>query len=211
MSNFELHRGLFGTTHEEKLYRYYKDVKSRLVKDEGNNYGFHFTDEDFYLYTIAHEYKHYSIRGNGLRSLLDTYVYLQKKTALNFSYIEEETERLGITDFERMNRALALHLFSGEKLTDEEREILDYLLSSGTYGTLENGIRHKISSLGRWGYLKDRVFFPMDRMKENYPVLRRLPVLLPVCWVHRWFVGLFIKRKKMMLQAREIIRWKSEK
>ncbi len=76
VSNFEMHRTLFGKQHDEKFYEYYLDVKHRLINDSG--YKFSFTPEDFYVYMIAHEYKHYSVYGTGLRSLLDTYVFLRK-------------------------------------------------------------------------------------------------------------------------------------
>ena len=32
---------------------------------EGSRYGYHFSDEDFYLYMLAHEYKHFSGSGTG--------------------------------------------------------------------------------------------------------------------------------------------------
>ena len=75
VSNFEMHRELFGPSHDEKLYEYYKDVQNRLL---GEGYEKHLSPEDFYLYVTAHEYKHYTGGGTGLRSVLDTYVYLQK-------------------------------------------------------------------------------------------------------------------------------------
>ena len=37
----------------------------------------------------------------------------------------------------------------------------------------------------RIGYLLTRAFPPMRKMKWDYPVLRRLPVLPPACWVAR--------------------------
>ena len=79
MFHFEMHRVLFDEkTLPESLYRYYRDVRRLLIKDSGNHFGYHLSDEDFYLYMIAHEYKHFAWGGTGLRSLLDTYVYLKK-------------------------------------------------------------------------------------------------------------------------------------
>ena len=71
LCNFEMHRGLFGSTYNEIFYKYYSDVKNQLKKDDGNNYGYHFSPEDFYIYITSHEYKHYSDGGTGLCSLLD--------------------------------------------------------------------------------------------------------------------------------------------
>ena len=66
---------------------------------------------------MATQSKHYANKGTGLRSLLDTYVYvLQKGSHLDWSYIGKEAQKLGIAEFERNNRDLAMHLFSGESL-----------------------------------------------------------------------------------------------
>jgi len=110
--NFELHTSLFGSAHAEPLYKYYADTKRLLIKDEGNNYGYHFSDEDFYVYMTAHEWKHYSGSGTGIRSLLDCYVYCKiKGENLNRNYITEQCRQLEITDFEKERRALAVKIF----------------------------------------------------------------------------------------------------
>ena len=63
--NFEMHTALFGQAHNQEWKKYYVDIKDRLVKDSDNNYGYHFSDEDFYIYIITHEYKHYLKGGTG--------------------------------------------------------------------------------------------------------------------------------------------------
>ena len=163
LSNFEMHRALFGERHDQKLFEYYRNVKKRLLKDEGNQYGYHFNPEDFYIFMIAHEHKHYSTGGTGLRSLLDTYVFLQKNT-LDTECVEAETAKLGIEYYEQMNRSLAQKLFSknGEKLTAGEEKMLDYIISSGTYGTLEHIIENRLKRTGegKLKYLKRRILGP---------------------------------------------------
>ena len=201
--NFEMHRALFGEVHEEALRDYYRDMKGRLLKDKGNACGWHFSDEDFYIYMIAHEYKHYSKSGTGLRSLLDAYVYVSKKgEALNWSYIAGELEKLDITDFEAQNRSLALHLFDGEALTETETEMLEYVLSSGTYGTFENYARNQIATKGRCGYFLSRLFPPLYKMKMLYPILRPLPILLPICWLMRLVTAVITKPQKVWYQLK---------
>lgn len=100
--NFEMHRYLFEEIHDANIADYYSDIKRKLVKDENKKYGYHFTDEDFYIFMIVHEYKHYSIGGTGLRSLLDCFVYLREKgDKLNWDYINSELTKLGISDYEK--------------------------------------------------------------------------------------------------------------
>ena len=92
---------------------------------------------------IAHESKHYSAGGTGLRSVLDTYVFLSK-VSLDMEYVEAEAEKLGIRDFEKENRSLAMRLFGGGELTAADREMLEYILSSGTYGTAVHKVENKL-------------------------------------------------------------------
>ena len=209
--NFEMHRALFGPTHEEKLYEYYQDMKMRLI---GDGYEKHFSPEDFYLYMIAHEYKHYSGGGTGLRSLLDTYVYLSK-TSLNMDYVTGEAEKLGIREFEEKNRSLSQHLFSGETLTDADQEMLDYILSSGTYGTITHRVENKMRKKG-WSkirYALDRFFVPVSRKNKDYaayagqyPFFYKHKILLPILPFYRTFRamkgGRFSAEAKAIQQAK---------
>ena len=120
-------------------------------------------------------------------------------------YISREAGRLGIAEFERRNRSLALHLFSGEPLSDPDREMLDAILQSDKYSTRAMRVKNRMRG-HRLGYLLTRAFPPMRKMKRDYPVLRRLPVLLPACWVAR--LCRFAARKPWVIltETREIFR-----
>ena len=208
--NFEMHRSLFGPSHDDALFSYYQNIWDKVVRDEGYRSGFHLSEEDFYLYMIAHEFKHYSGGGTGLRSLLDTYVYL-KRYELDMDYVGREADKLWIRDFELTNRLLALKLFENVdlsenfQLTVEEQTMLDFILSSGTYGSLVNDVRNQISRKGRWGYLLSRLTLPYDVMKSRYPVLEKVPLLYPFCWMHRLVHGFICNHKVVMCQLREAL------
>ena len=210
VTRIEMHRRLISLWKNETQYRYYADVKSRLLKDDDNEYGWHFSPEDFYIYMIVHEYKHYSARGTGVRSLLDTYVYL-KNVTLDGDYVAAETEKLGISEFERANRDLALHLFGGEELTDEDRKMLDYTVASGVYGNEENRAENTLREKGRAGYFLSRLTIPYDRMQELYPVLRKAPVLYPFVWTYRLVHALLFKNRRVLYQLKAGLAWKREK
>ncbi|MBQ4312285.1 MAG: nucleotidyltransferase family protein [Oscillospiraceae bacterium] len=204
--NFEMHRSLFSTSHDEKLYGYYCDIGRRLI---GEGCEKHFSPEDFYLYMTAHEYKHYSGSGTGLRSLLDTYVYLQKQE-LDMVYVTAEAEKLGIADFEAANRSLAQHLFSGGALTAAEKEMLGYILSSGTYGTFINSVSNKLRK-NRWSkarYMLYRFFVPVSPKNKDYsmfageyPFFYKHKILLPLLPLYRTVRGLRSGRLKTELKA----------
>ena len=71
----------------EVFYHYYKHIEEKLLKANEKSYKRLFSDEDFYIYMTAHSYKHYSVGGTGLRSLLDSFVFVKEKGKhLNWDY-----------------------------------------------------------------------------------------------------------------------------
>ena len=209
VSIFEMHRRLMGPMSGKEIYSYYLDVKKLLQKDAGNDFGFHLKEEDFYVFLVVHEYKHFFNEGTGLRPLLDTYVYL-KNTDLDMNYVEAEVKKLGIESYEQMNRSLAMHLFGSGTLTDEEKARLDYVLSFGTYGREENFARNLLEKEGKKGYFLSRLTLPYARMLEIYPVLKKLPVVYPICWIHRLIYALIFKKDKVMAQLKAGLNWKEK-
>ena len=66
-----------------------------------------------------------------MRSLLDVYMCLKHfEGILDFDYISVEIEKLGISDFEKKNRSLAVNLFGCHELMDDAREMIKYILNS---------------------------------------------------------------------------------
>ncbi len=203
VSNFEMHTLLFAKTSQNNFYDYYRDVKERLVKDKDNGYGYHFSPEDFYIYLIAHEYKHYYISGTGLRSVLDIYVFRQRfGDTLDEEYITRETEKLHIADFERSNKELALYLFGEGKLSHKDtEEMLFYLMSSGVHGTLSQNITNGVNrngggKKGKFFFLAERVFMPLEKVKLYYPFFYRHKILLPCLFFYRIGRLFTVSRKK---------------
>lgn len=204
---FEMHRKLYPQSVSEIISDYYKDVKSRLIPAD-TGCGLRFGDEDFYIYMTAHEYKHFSNAGMGLRFLLDTYVYLkQKGETIDWNYIEQVTEDLGLSDFETKQRRLSQLLFDGGELTEEENAMLDYVIGSGTYGNLKNIVDNKLEKYGggwrgKIRYYFHRVFLPLKDVKTSFPFFIKIPVLLPFLPFYRLFRGIFKRRKQLSDEIR---------
>ena len=214
---FEMHRALFGASSDDRLRKYFVDVKSRLLQDENSSFGFHFSDEDFYIYMIAHEYKHYSGSGTGLRSLLDTYVYLSKKDeTMERPYISRELEKLGIADFEARNRTFALHLFGSEALTEADEEMLGEMLSSGAYGTITNRVKKRLAKnkgkpFGKARYVLARLFMSRKEAEDSFPVFSKHPILMPVLPIYRILRGLTVRRRVLRAELKALVKSRSDR
>ena len=195
---FEMHRTLYMPYHKKEFYDYYKDVKVFLKP------------EDFYLYLVTHEYKHYVWGGTGLRSLMDIYVYL-KKEKLDWEYVEHEARILGIKEFEYNNRVLAKKLFENESI--ENNEMLSYIVSSGVFGNYENTIKNEVlrNSGSKVRYAINRFLVPINPKNRRYelyakefPVFYKYKILLPFLPLYRLYGS--IKRGQLSNELKAI--WK---
>lgn len=215
--NFELHRTLVdrqpGT---EQYYAYYRNLKSRLRKEDDNGYGYCFTDEDFYIYFIYHAYKHYDSRGTGFRTVADEYVLLHSSHFhFDFKYMEQELRELGLLTFERQLRSLADALFSEPEntaenlrgLSPEDSGMLRYILGSGTFGSMDNLFAKELQSSGETSkakyYLK-RIFPPVSTYRYTHPFVYRHKIVYPFFWVYRTAVNPIKHRKYLKKEVRSI-------
>lgn len=208
MLNFELHTSLFDENQVELLYRYYADTMRLLRRDEDSQYGYHFSDEDFYVYMTAHEWKHFSAGGMGIRSLMDCYVYCKAKGhTLDWAYITEQCRQLAIDDFEQLRRQLAEKVFSAETLpalTEKEQELLLYYLSAGTYGNWENVVKKYLKNRSKASYILWQIFPDMDYMKRSVGFVKKHPLLYPAGIVYRWGRILAIRREYLKTAVRTV-------
>lgn len=222
--NFEMHRSLYGKGHDERWVEYYSDIKDCLIPDRADDrcYGYHMSDEDFYIYITSHAYKHYSGSGTGLRTLLDFYAYLNaKEDSLDFDYIRTACKKLGIDDFEQHNCILCRKVFAPQQtynqdsfeqsLSADELEMLQYYLSSGVYGTFERMVANRMEkqtkadgkkNLSKLNYYRHRVFPGME-LYENYPLLVKHRFLIPAYWFYR-IVRMLFSRERRDYMLREV-------
>ena len=221
--NYEMHTVLFEAKHDPQMYEYYIN-KTDLSRPE-----------DFYLYTIAHEYKHYSRNGTGLRSLLDVYLYL-KEQSFDWDYVEKEAEKLGIREFERINRQLAIALFgkgtaansamadgavAKDAVTDRAvenglvdddamAEMLSNVLSAGgVYGTFAHRVNVGIKKSGgkRLRYMLKRFSVPMRSTNPDY---KGFAARYPMFYKYRILLPLlpFYRIYNSMKEGRLSAEWK---
>ena len=207
--NFEMHRTLFGETDDSRRFiSYFKDYLSKAHLK--GNYEHELTNEDFYIYFTAHTYKHFHISGCGIRTLVDYYLFLKKNTDLDFNYINQELEKLDLLDFSNQIKALSIKLFDDEPINEEEMEMLLFIASSGTYGTLAHSVAKGVKEKGKFGYFMFRIFPPYKSYKSTYPWAYYCPILIPIAWLCRFFRILFKNRKKAQTELKTIGEYKEE-
>lgn len=202
---FEFHRELFFDEHD--FCPDFSEVWSNAKQDENNPYKYHMSNEDLYLHTVAHMYKHYILGGFGIRFIADVYVLLESlKSSLDKNYIAQELSKMRLTAFEKNARELTYAIFNDTDFTDEQIKFLDNVMSFGIYGSGEGGARyyfdeyvakHGKTSIAKYYLAKS--FPDMKFMKLHYPALEKKPFLLPYFYIKR-IISKFIYNRKVIFK-----------
>ena len=211
--NLELHTGLIAPTYE--YYEYYKDPWERayLQKDK---FWYGVKNEDVYLYLLTHSAKHYYYSGTGIRSVIDIYLFNRAyRSSMNHEYIARELKKLNLETFAGQMEGLAEYWFSGHgcDVNADIEEMQAYILSGATYGTKNNREVNELRRYIRKGKSESgaktamffhMVFLPRDEMQLMFPILKKTPILLPFCWMVRWFRILFTKPQSISSSYKKI-------
>lgn len=204
---FEMHSKLFEDDYSFEGYFDKPFDRAKPVAEGSCHYLL--IDEDFFIHVFCHLYKHFTFGGCGLRQFMDVYV-LTKKLKLDYGYINRELEKLKLTGFFETVKKVNAVVFQGEQPDDDMLEICDYIFSNGTFGTdkiiavNEFAAQNKNILLWKIKYFSNRWGLSFSRMKENYMVLEKVPVLLPFCWFHKAFRVLFFRRDVLKSQIKDI-------
>lgn len=219
--NFEMHVSLCDRENNRLWEKYYREIKEKLIKDNNNKSGYSFSVDDFYIYITMHAYKHFDASGNGIRSLLDTYIYLKKyENDINWNYVEEEEKKLEIFEYEKKMRKLAKDIFEDNKLSDEENEIFKFIVTSGTYGKMERGMERTIDKklkkiqdndkditiCTKIKYIFKRIVPDIENYKNSNRFIYKTKIFIPFFYIYRVFRGV-IKRRKYIVKEIKML-WK---
>lgn len=173
----------------DKLDTVLKDAwqYARLTEGSRNK----FTDEFFVFHMFAHMSYHFLSGGCGIKPLMDIWI-MEHKMGITYESAKELLEKAGIFQFATEISNIAEICFSGKPKDEFSDTILSYILSGGVYGTSQNKIAVKKSKLkSTLLYALQRLFMPYKSMVILYPILHKLPFLLPFCWIARWCKMLF--------------------
>lgn len=206
--NVEVHRQFFGT-HGQEFIGVFDDAFAMCSPPEGSRYSF--TDECFFAYILSHTAKHYNDGGTGIRSIMDIWVYMKAKGAsLNAEKACSMLDGSGLGELVRDFIKLSQIWFDGAEGTEKYQKMTGYILSSGTYGTIENSVENRVQNGGKLHYLFRAMFPDFFYMKQTYPVLQKAPVLLPFCWLARLITKPLANRKETAEKLRVLMKRKKK-
>lgn len=204
--NVEIHRELFGEEGQQ-FGEIFAEPFSLCEKTEGMRA--RFTEEYFLAYVIAHAIKHYSEGGTGIRSFMDIAVYLRAKP-VDTEKVCGILEPSGCADMARDLIGLSRVWFEGAESSERYDKMAEYVISGGTYGTIQNSVENKVREQGKAKYFLRLIFPTFWHMKQHYPVLKKAPVLLPFCWLFRLVTKPIINRKENAAKLRALTDIKNE-
>ncbi|MBQ7595854.1 MAG: nucleotidyltransferase family protein [Clostridia bacterium] len=197
----ELHKSLVDE-YFDTMYRYYGEGFEKARIADGYKYRYVFSDEDFYIFLLAHVAKHFKISGTGIRSIMDIYVFRKKFSSLDEKYIDAELSKMGLLTFKNKIEETAFSWFS-KPFDGEFDAVGEYIITSGVYGQVDN---HELNAFilntfkdtsykkGKLKYILNMIFPGREYIGARYPKAKKHPVLIPFYWVVRFFSTMFRSR-----------------
>lgn len=199
--NFEMHIKLSVLP---EFRPYFENITDRLLETSQSHLK-EMTPEDFYLYLLAHELKHYRQSGTGLRALTDFYYYFPKvEHQLNWEHINSLLDGIDCLTFDRERQSLVKELFGNDLETFQrqlDNPMLERYCTSGTYGTAQQFIETRIQQLKLDSSYRSFVKYYFDKITSNEwlnycPLANKYRFLIPVFLPIRIIKGLFNHQKQ---------------
>lgn len=193
--NVEIHNRML--PEETENVKDYDDIWQRAYEETPGSGIFRLSWDDFYIYMIDHCAKHFFKQGSGIRSVMDVYVFLKEKgQELHREYLKEQLMKKDLWEFAETIEKIAESWFEkGETNLFEETE--NKIILSGAHGCMDMHYMIAMDNLTqKYGSrkiayivrLSSRIFMKYENMCILYPILKKIPFLLPFLWIHRGFV-----------------------
>lgn len=209
--HIELHSSLAPKT--SKYFDYFDNSFNRAKPKKDSSFHYEFNNEDFYIYTLYHLYKHFVKGGVGVRYFLDMYL-LNEKMNFDYQYLNNQLKLLSLYDFNETVKDLSL-VFFGNKFQDNRlKELSRFVYISGAHGEKTffamsmiaptDTKKKSLYFFGKIKYFYSAWFVGYEPMKERYKILTKHKWLLPLCYIHKGFYTL-IKNPTAILREKDEI------
>ncbi len=199
-NHIELHFNLLEETLFNKAPEVLQGVWQTSTLYKSYSYRYEMSDEMFYFYHIAHMAKHFEGGGCGIKPFIDLWLLDNVKSG-DRKERDELLEKGGLLKFANIARQLSRVWFENIEHTEITKQMEQYVLAGGVYGSIENSVKlNKGKQGGKNSYILSRVFQPYKYLKLQYPCLIKHKWLTPFCEVHRWFKLVFKGRTKRLAE-----------
>ena len=197
---------------EDSRHSYYDNIWEKAKPVDGMEHLYRMPVEDEYIYYILHLEKHVLDAGIGIKAVLDSFMHRTCYADMDRDYLQNELEKLNVWELTKQIEMLADCWFViGEDIPEELKELAGHILSDGAYGTEERMLEQRLKKLEeRYKnpvirhivYWSSRTFLPREEMECIYPILEKVPVLLPFCWIARLVMTCIRKPKTLLRQVK---------
>lgn len=194
--HLELHRTLIEDDEFSEFEKVLSEVWNYTEKEDDSEYSYLLSDDMFYYYHIAHMAKHYMHGGCGIRPYIDMHLLNTDSTEL-----KEKRKKLlsggGLLRFSEAAEMLSSIWFADGSHTPITKEMEEYIIGAGVYGTQENYVAIQQTRRGnKFKYVISRIWLPYDRLKHYYPSLNGKKILLPFYEFRRWMKLIFSRKTR---------------
>ena len=202
----ELHFDLIESGYLPEAAALLEDVFRYASPEPDRPFTYRLSDEMFYFYHIAHMAKHFSVTGGcGVRPFLDLFILSLAGRCGDADARAELLLRGGLSAFEAAATELSQIWMRGEAHTPRSAALSSFVLTGGVYGAVENRVAvSRGKGKGRLAYLLSRLLPSYRFMIFRYPILRRLPILLPFLYVVRILSPLWSGRRRQILREARV-------
>ena len=165
-------------------YEFYENVNERLIPLE-NSYEKLMSNEELYVYLLSHTAHHFATAGTGIKSVIDHYYILKNLLPeCDSQILLEYLNKSGLKDFNETFTKLTKFWFMDAEADETIKEMSDYIILSGAYGTDVNFFVNSVLRVSdnKKSYFLERLFPNREWLSYRYPVLKKHKALLPVFW-----------------------------
>ncbi len=165
-------------------YEFYEKVNERLVSIP-DSFEKLMSNEELYVYLLSHTAHHFATAGTGIKSVIDHYYILKNLLPkCDGQLLSEYLNKSGLKGFDETFTRLTKFWFMNGESDETIKEMSDYIILSGAYGTDINFYVNSVLRISdnKKSYFLERLFPKREWLSYRYPILKKHKMLLPVFW-----------------------------
>ena len=195
--NYEIHFGLGEEGFSAQSRAFTGKLLDLAHSGNDRSYVMELPAEEHYIYILIHFIKHFIYGGVGIRQLTDLFI-CYTRWDMDMEKVHKLLEELELVRFHSNLKSLWEHWFLDGPATEQTEVLGEFILHSGVFGNEEQRSTDRILSVGENNhYVFRRLFPPYKTMKGYFPVLKKVPILLPFAWVWRGVRAVLFRRNKL--------------